>query len=623
MRTVLFLATLVALALAGTVPEYHKYSYPVELTTVDDVTVQRQYQVLELLETVQQINVNAGYYNVGKAYDIKAHVNNYKKQEVVDKFFYYYEKDFLPQYNVFSIFNYNIRDQAKALYDMFFYAKDFETFYKTAAWARVHVNSEMFVYTFYVAMVNRVDTIKLVLPALYEISPEYYVNQEIISKMFYGKMRGEPFEEFPQYGITHEGNDYFYYANYSDYYTYGDEWKLAYFTEDVGMNSNYGYFHALLPFWESGDNIVGGVVKERRGEIYYHFYQQLLARYYLERLSNGMGEIPRFSWYQPFKTGYRSQMTTGFYPFAQRSDNYVMQNQYNQDALRYVRTREDMFQYYLEEGQFQSYQKKVDFYNVKSLNFVGNFWQSNPDLYEELPKRHNHHSYEQAARRILGGASYYHKNQNYDVIPTALDFYETSLRDPAFYQIYNKIVGFIIKYKQQYTKPYTQDEIHYTGVKVNNVEVSKLETFFDFHLFNASNGIFWTNNQLEHNEKQINIIQPRLNHHKFNVKISVKSEVEEQATFKVFVGPKYDSYGNEIKINDNWMNFVQLDWFTHKLTKGENVVERSSDDFFFYKEDAPTVYEIYKYLSEKKLPTNMMYKNVYMPNSIRNLQVFE
>lgn len=43
---------------------------------------------------------------------------------------------------------------------------------------------------------------------------------------------------------------------------------------------------------------------DRRGEQFYYFYQQLLARYYLERLCNDFGEIEGFSYDEPIPTGY-------------------------------------------------------------------------------------------------------------------------------------------------------------------------------------------------------------------------------------------------------------------------------------------------------------------------------
>ncbi|XP_063829465.1 arylphorin subunit alpha-like [Ostrinia nubilalis] len=602
MRTVVVLASLVALAVAGTVP-VSPFNTQVKTYSVEPATKVKQYKVLELFEAITQVNKNAGYYAVGKDYNIMANIANYEEHDVVEKFYKMYQQGFVPKTYLFSIFDDKMKAEAMALYDVFYYAKDFETFYKTAAWARVHVNEGLFAYTFYIALVQRPDTKDLVFPAFYEIRPEFYTNTESFTKMFYGKMRGPPFEDFEQYGIEEAGDYYFYYANYSDYHTYNhEEYKLAYFTEDIGWNTFYSYFHSIMPFWEHGDKLTYGLFKERRGEYYYYFYQQLLARYYLERLSNGLGEIPTFSWNQPFKYGYYPFMTTNYYPFVQRPNYYYMQTEKNLDDLRFVRNYEDIFMNYLEMGQFKAYNQEVDFYNSKAINFVGNFFQSNPDLYEKVGPTHYHRSYEMAARRILGAAPNSYKD--YSFVPTALDFYQTSLRDPAFYQIYNKILSFIFKYKQ-FLQPYTQDTLHYIGVKVNNVEISKLNTFFDLHPFNASNTVIFSDSELVSPKKSFMVLQPRLNNEDFTVKINVKSDIEEQATFKVFVGPKYDGKGLPIDFEDNWMNFVQVDWFHHKLTKGENVIERSSEDFFHFKEDSLSIEEIYKLLDQNKLPLDM------------------
>jgi hypothetical protein len=35
-----------------------------------------------------------------------------------------------------------------------------------------------------------------------------------------------------------------------------------------------------------------GLYKDRRGEFYFYQIRQFLARYYMERLTNGLGEIP-------------------------------------------------------------------------------------------------------------------------------------------------------------------------------------------------------------------------------------------------------------------------------------------------------------------------------------------
>ena len=46
----------------------------------------------------------------------------------------------------------------------------------------------------------------------------------------------------------------------------------------------------------------------RRGETYYYHYQQLLARYKLERLSHDLGEIEEIDWNHNIVTGYLPTM---------------------------------------------------------------------------------------------------------------------------------------------------------------------------------------------------------------------------------------------------------------------------------------------------------------------------
>lgn len=89
----------------------------------------------------------------------------------------------LPRGQIFSVFQQEQLKQAIALYKLFYYAKDFETFYKTAVWARQYINEGIYVYAISVAIVHREDTQGIVLPAIYEIYPNYFFNSEVIQKV--------------------------------------------------------------------------------------------------------------------------------------------------------------------------------------------------------------------------------------------------------------------------------------------------------------------------------------------------------------------------------------------------------------------------------------------------------
>lgn len=248
-----------------------------------------------------------------------------------------------------------MREEAVALFHLFFYAKDFETFYKTAAWARVYLNEYQFAYSFYIAVLHRPDTEGIVVPAPYELYPEFFTNTDAMGKAYRTKMQDGIIQTdiASKNGVVKEDNYYVYYANYSNFWTYGDEeHRLSYFTEDIGLNAYYYYFHSFFPFWMEGQKYE--FLKERRGEYYYFFYQQLLARYYLERLSNGLGEIPEFTWWKPIKVGYTPFLSTLYYPFIQRTDYYTISADKYYEELQFLETYEKTFNQYLQRGQFKA-----------------------------------------------------------------------------------------------------------------------------------------------------------------------------------------------------------------------------------------------------------------------------
>jgi hypothetical protein len=93
---------------------------------------------------------------------------------------------------------------------------------------------------------------------------------------------------------------YYVYSNFSDYNKYyynsyyGQEYKLAYFTEDVGLNAFYYYFRMSFPFWVNTKEY--SMPSSIRGDLYYFIHKELMSRYYLERYANGFEQLEDFSW---------------------------------------------------------------------------------------------------------------------------------------------------------------------------------------------------------------------------------------------------------------------------------------------------------------------------------------
>nr|4L37_A Chain A, Silkworm storage protein [Bombyx mori] len=591
----------------STVPEF-------KTTPVDAAFVEKQKKILSLFYNVNEISYEAEYYKVAQDFNIEASKDCYTNMKAYENFMMMYKVGFLPKNLEFSIFYEKMREEAIALFKLFYYAKDFECFYKTACYARVYMNQGMFLYAYYIAIIQRSDTASFVLPAPYEAYPQYFVNMEVKNKMDYVKMMDGCLDEkiCYNYGIIKENEQFVMYANYSNSLTYpNNEDRIAYLTEDVGLNAYYYYFHSHLPFWWNSGKY--GAFKERRGEIYFFFYQQLLARYYMERLTNGLGKIPEFSWYSPLRTGYLPPFNSFYYPFAQRSNDYELHTEKNYEEIRFLDIYEKTFFQYLQQGHFKAFDKKIDLHSSKAVNFVGNYWQTNADLFEEDFLQFYQRSYEVNARRVLGAAP--KPFNQYTFIPSALDFYQTSARDPAFYQLYKRIVQYIIEFKQ-YQVPYTQEALHFVGLKISDVKVDKMVTFFDHFDFDAFNTVYFSKEELKSSPHGYKVRQPRLNHKPFTVTIDIKSDVATNAVVKMFLGPKYDENGFPFSLEDNWMNFYELDWFVQKVNPGQSQITRSSTDFAFFKEDSLPMAEIYKLLDQGKIPTDMFNSSDTMPSRL-------
>ncbi|XP_022823236.1 arylphorin subunit alpha-like [Spodoptera litura] len=591
MKTVLILAGFIALVKGGALPhENLKTKY------VEEPFIERQKQILALFEHSEQLDIHSEYYQLGKYYNIEANIDNYSNKDAVKEFLILFKAGFLPKYHKFSVFYERMRNEAVAMFYMMYYANDFDTFYKTASWAKIHMNEEQFLYACYIAVVQRGDTTGIILPAPYEIYPQFFFNKEVLLRMYRTKMQGGVFngEAAAYYGIVKENHSYVYYANYSNGLTYpNQEQKLSYFTEDIGLNSYYYYFHTHMPFWWKIEKL--SILKNRTGEFFFYYYQQLLARYYLERLTNGLGEIPEFSWYSKFETGYYPQLTGNFLPFAQRSNDYEIHNENTYDYIRFLDAYEKTFSQFLQKAEFKSPEKQ--------LNFIGNYWHTNSNLNDEKINKDLHqYSYEIIARHVLGASP--KPVAKYDFLPTALDFYQTSLRDPAFYQLYQRIINYLIEYKE-YLDPYEYNDLHFEGVKINDVKISELVTYFDYFDFNATSGVYFSQDELISYPTTYVIRQPRLNQKPFTIKVEVTSTVETDAAFKIFIGPKYDPTGYPTNIEESWTRFCELDWFVYKLVIGENKVERNSSEFLFFKDDSIPIKEIYQWLDQGKVPYDM------------------
>lgn len=276
-----------------------------------------------------------------------------QKQEVVKIFLNNLKFGFLPRGEVFTL---NVDRQLKEVVTMFhmlYYAKDFVTFIKTACWMRLYLNEGMFVYALTVAVRHREDCKGIILPPPYEIYPYYFVRADVIQRAYMLKMKKGLIDHklCDFYGIkkTDKGV-YIIDENFMDTRHYlNDEDRLRYFTEDIDLNTYYYYFHVDYPFWMKDD--VSHKLMFRRWELTMYVYQQILARYYLERLSNGLGDITPFSWDKPIRKGYWPwMMLHNGVQLPVRMNNYVFNDYKNTFVMETVKEYEDIIKEAIVKG---------------------------------------------------------------------------------------------------------------------------------------------------------------------------------------------------------------------------------------------------------------------------------
>lgn len=251
---------------------------------------------------------------------------------------------FLPRGEVFTL---NVDRQLKEVVNVFhmlYYAKDFTTFIKTACWMRLYINEGMFVYALTVAVRHREDCKGIILPPPYEIYPYYFVRADVIQKAYLLKMKKGLLDHklCDFYGIkkTDKGVYIIDEMVYDRRAYLNDEDKLRYFTEDIGLNTYYYYFHVDYPFWMK-DDVITNKLMVRRWEITMYVYQQILARYYLERLSNGLGEIPVVSWNKDVRKGYWPWLILhNGVQLPVRLNNYMIRDDNNVGVVRLVQDYE-------------------------------------------------------------------------------------------------------------------------------------------------------------------------------------------------------------------------------------------------------------------------------------------
>jgi len=568
----------------------------------------KQQFVFELFQHVHQNDIFAHKYESGMKYFIHEHYDKYDKQDLVKEFVELWEHHPISDDELFTIFDEEHVVMAESLVHCFYLAKDWETFKNTVLWARFHVNKQLFVYAFSVATMARQDMDGIVLPAIYEIAPFYFFGAETIQKAQFYKMHG-----FHNVKKVEDVYSVVIPSNYTGKYGHvNEENLLAYYMEDVGLNSFYYYYNLDYPYWTKGDPKMP-LKDDHRGMFYFFIHNQLLARYYMERLSHDLGEIPTFNYFDTMASGYHTNLRyyNGVF-FPNRDNDFNFYYEENYDDINKAVAFEHRFYEAIDTNRLHKFDhtyvdlmKTNDYeHEIMAVDMLGNLMQGNEDsVYQKY-----YGQYDILLRDIINHGIPYGKDES--MVPGSLMHYETSMRDPAFYEMYKRILKFYWQYVE-HMGPYTDTELGFDGVKIDGVEMDKLVTYYDKFDSDITNVVdvetfeeskstpFQKFGRVAHhdgNDFVIKARQYRLNHLPFNFKLNINSDKAQKAIIKVFIGPKYDAYGHMIHLDDNYENFVELDNFLVDLVSGKNVITRSTDDYSWFVKDRTTYFELYQKL---------------------------
>ncbi|XP_041982497.1 basic juvenile hormone-suppressible protein 2-like [Aricia agestis] len=544
---------------------------------------QRQIIILKLLNNILEPLVDKDIKDVGTNFDIERNINLFTKPEVVKEFIKHLKLGMLPRGEVFTL---TIDRQLKEVISAFhvlYFAKDFDTFVKTACWMRLNLNEGMFVYALTVAVRHRNDCKGIILPPPYEIYPYFFVRADVIQKAYLLKMKKGLLDKklCDLYGIKKTDKEvYIIDENVFDRrVVLNKEDRLRYFTEDIGLNTYYYYFHVDYPFWMK-DTIVNNKLLTRRWELTLYINQQILARYHLERLSNNLGEIDQLDLNTIVKKGYWPWMLLhNGVQLPVRLNNHIITHEKNTDVIHLVKVYEDIITGAIIKGFVEINGVRLDLVKAEDVEVLGKL------IFGMIEDKNNLSTVTVEAYRYLlillkdvVGVNTIH-NDKYFVVPTVLDNFQTTLRDPVFYQLQKRLCNLLILFKKR-LPCYTRDELTFPGLKIDNVVVDKLETFFDDHIMDMTNALILNKDEQMTTKSEMTVLvrKRRLNHKPFKVVIDVLSDKTVDSVVRIFLGPKQDTLGRLIDINKNRLNFVEIDSFLYKLNTGKNTIVRNSID---------------------------------------------
>ncbi|XP_034653505.1 phenoloxidase 2 [Drosophila subobscura] len=477
----------------------------------------------------------------------------------------------LGRKNQFSLFNDRHREIASQLITLFMGAPNLKQFVSLAAYTKDRLNPVLFQYAYAVAIAHRPDTREVPITNISQVFPSNFVEPSV-------------FRDARQEAATIGDSGERVHVDIPRNYTASDrefEQRLAYFREDIGVNSHHWHWHLVYP--TTGPTEV--VNKDRRGELFYYMHHQILARYNVERFCNNLKRV------QPL-SNLRVEVPEGYFPkilssvnnrtYPARVSDQLLKDVDREDAaieIAEVERWRDRVLAAIDQGFVEDPSgTRTPLDDVRGIDILGNMIEASPVLSINSQFYGNLHNQGHTIISFAHDPDARHLEE-FGVMGDVT----TAMRDPIFYRWHGFIDSIFNKFKVR-LDPYNAAQLGFDGVSVDYVEAkigtsnarpNTLITYWQKSSADLAAGLDFGPAADGNIFASFTHLQNAPFTYTFNV---TNRGARRTGTCRIFICPKVDERNQPLRLEDQRLLAIEMDKFTVELLPGENTVRRQSTE---------------------------------------------
>ncbi|XP_039479910.1 phenoloxidase 2 [Drosophila santomea] len=471
----------------------------------------------------------------------------------------------------FSLFNNLHRGIASELVTLFMGAPNLRQFVSLCVYTKDRVNPVLFQYAYAVAVAHRQDTREVPITNISQVFPSNFVEPSAFrdarqEASVIGESGARVNVDIPQNYTASDRED---------------EQRLAYFREDIGVNSHHWHWHLVYP----GTGPLEVVNKDRRGELFYYMHHQILARYNVERFCNNLKKV------QPLNN-LRVEIPEGYFPkilsstnnrtYPARVTNQKLRDVDRQDGrveISDVERWRDRVLAAIDQGYVEDTSgNRTPLDAVRGIDILGNMIEAIPSLsinYNFYGNLHNE------GHNLI---SFAHDPDNRHLEDFGvMGDVTTAMRDPVFYRWHGFIDSVFNKFKTR-LDPYNAGELNFDGVTVDYIEAkigksnttaNTLLTYWQKSSADLAAGLDFGPSADGNIFASFTHLQNAPFTYTFNV---TNAGARRTGTCRIFICPKVDERNQPLSLEEQRLMAIEMDKFTVDLVPGENTIRRQSTE---------------------------------------------